>query len=408
MIGHVVITQADIRITCDRAIQYLARNDAILIGNVVVTQDTLTIEAEKGYYYGDEKIAKCTTGVKLNDGKVVLTAINGDYFFKESRAHFANNVTLYDTVSTLKCNVLNYYKIEERAVAVGRVSISDSVNTILSDSLVHLRRPKITYAEKNVKITNSSNNAVIYGGHLEDYSMRKYTLITDNPLLIQIDTTEGGGADSLIIASTIMESYNDSTQKFIATDSVRILRGVFSSRNDYSVYYRSQEKIVTYKAKEEDMFPVLWYETSQLTGDSVNIFIPDNKLDRIEVFRNGFILSRNEEFSLRYDQISGDSLTIYFDTTGIHYTDVDGNVLSIYYMYDNNEVNGLTKSASQKAKIFFAEKKVSEVKLYISPTSEYHPENVVEGNEQTYTLPGFIVIGGRPQKRELLADRRLD
>lgn len=402
VIGHVVLTQGNIRITCNKATQYLLKNNAVLEGNVVVRQDTLTIEAERGYYYGNDRIAECKTGVKLNDGKVILTAVNGNYYFNESRAYFADNVRLYDTISTMTCNVLNYYKNENRAAAAGSVTIHDSVNTIRADSMVHFRSTRVTLADGNVEASNSRNNVVVYGNHLEDYAQKKYTIINENPLLMQIDTTSAGTKDTLIMVSRLMESYNDTARTFVATDSVRILRGSFASTNNYSIYYRNKEKIVTYKRPKDTNLPVLWYENTQLSGDSINIFTKNNHLERIEVYNNGFILSQNKDFTARYDQISGDQITLYFDTTGINHTDVNGNVLSIYYLYEKQEPNGLMKASSQKAKILFQDKAVSDVKMYVSPVSEYYPENLVRNNELSYTLPAFFIQKGRPKKESLL------
>lgn len=400
--GHVILIQGNVNITCNHATQYLAKNDAILEGNVVVTQDTLTINAEKGYYYGNDRIAKCYTGVKLNDRKVILTAVNGNYYFNENRAFFSDKVKLYDTVTTLTSNQLTYFKYEERAIAVGSVIIMDSINTIYADSIVHLRKDKITFAENNVKIIDSKNNTVIYGSHLEDYSKKKYTLMTKFPLLVQVDTTEDGKKDTLVISSRIMESFNDTSKKFIAIDSVRIVRDEFASKNNYSILYRNQDKIVTMKRKAEEPLPILWFELTQLSGDSINIYLKKNKLDKVEVFNNGFILSQNKNYEKRYDQISGDKVSIFFDSIGINHTDVAGNVLSIYYTYEDDEPNGLTKSSSQKAKIIFKDKIVDEVKLYSNPVSDYYPENLVEGNELNYTLPALIIFNNRPKKDEML------
>jgi lipopolysaccharide export system protein LptA len=405
VIGNVILTQGNIKITCDRATQFLASNNAILEGNVVVTQDTLTIYTDKGYYNGNERIARSDVGVKLNDKKVILTATSGDYFFNENKAFFSGNVKLFDTLNTLTSDKLTYFKDEEKAIAVGNVAIQDTTNTILADSLVYFRRDKITYAENNVRIIDSQNNSVIYGSNLVDYGKKKYTLMTDFPLLIQIDTT-GGVKDSLIISSRIMESYNDSSKKFIATDSVRIVRGEFASKNNYSIFFRNEDKIVTMKRNPDESFPVLWYEITQLSGDSIHIYLTKNKLDSIQVFKNGFILSQNKTYTNRYDQISGDKIILYFDSLGINHTDVTGNVLSIYYTYENEDPNGLTKSSAQKAKIIFRDKKVDVVKLYGSPVSDYYPENLVEGNELNYTLPAFIIVKDRPTKEELLKNKK--
>lgn len=405
VIGNVVLKQKGVVITCDKAIQFMARNDANLIGNVIIKEDTLTIETPEGFYYGDERIAESKSGVKLNDTKVILTAKNGSYYFNEARAFFTDNVKLYDTVSTLTCRELTYLKKENKVIAINNVTITDSLNTVEADSLIHLRDKRITIADQNVKITNLSNNIVIYGGHLEDYSKNKYSIVTENPVMVQLDTLENKTIDTLVISSLKMESYNDSSKKFIATDSVKVVRGEFASKNSYSIYFKNEERIFTFKKENDVRQPVLWYEFTQLTGDSINIFIEDNQLQKVEAKNNSFILSQNENYNVRYDQISGNEVIMHFDSTGIHHVDVTGQVLSIYYMYEEDEPNGLTKSSAQRAKVFFDDEKaegVSEVKLYGSPMSEYHPENLVLGNELSFTLPSFIIYYNRPIKVELL------
>ena len=404
--GNVVIHQGDVVITCNKALQYISKNNAFLEGNVVVKQDTLTIKAPEGYYYGDEKIAKGNSGVTLDDGNVILTAINGDYYFNEDKAFFSDSVKLYDTVSTLTSNQLTYFKNEQKAIAVGNVTIKDSINIIKADSLVHFRDDKITYAENNIMLSNFENNTTIFGNHLENYSNKNYTLVTRQPLLLQIDSTEDGTIDSLLISAIKMESYNDASQTFIATDSVKIIRAGLASKNQKTIYYRNQNIIETYKIKEDAPVPILWYEYNQFSGDSINIFISSdekgNRLKRININNNAFILSNKEGYESRFDQISGNTVIVHFDSTEIKNMDVNGNFLSIYYMYDNNEANGLTKASSQNAKILFNNNEVDSIKLYIQPVSEYYPENLVKGNELSFTLPSFKIYKNRPVKEDLL------
>src|SRR3972149_11922132 len=64
--GNVVLTQGNVVITCNQAVQFISRNDAELIGNVVAKQDSLTIYTEKGFYFGNERRAESTSGIKLD------------------------------------------------------------------------------------------------------------------------------------------------------------------------------------------------------------------------------------------------------------------------------------------------------------------------------------------------------
>jgi len=408
--GNVVLTQGDVRITCNKAIQFLGRNDAELIGNVIATQDTLTIKTEKGYYYGNLRMSRSTSGVTLDDKKVILTADSGLYYFNEDRAFFQSNVTLYDTTTTLTSDELTYFKQRDHSIAIGNVKIVDAENIIEADSLEHFRKTEITYANSNVKITNIKNSTSIYGGHLEDYRQKKYTLIRIDPVLMQIDSSLSINEDSLevitidtlFINSLTMESFRDTADIFIATDSVKIIRGEFASDNDKTIYLRSEEKIITSKLGPDARQPVLWYENSQLTGDSIIIHLEDNNITMLEVEGNAFLLSQNENIKTRFDQSTGSKVLIYFVDNKINRTEFYGTVYSIYNMFEEEEPNGLTKSNSHSAVVYFEDNQVSEVRLYGQPVSEYYPEPQVIGNERSFLLPRFSVIESRPVKEQLL------
>lgn len=407
--GNVILTQGNVRITCRKAIQYLSRNDAELIGDVVATQDTLTIKTERGFYYGNLRKTSSNSGVILNDKKVILTADNGEYFFDENRAVFQSNVKLFDTTSTLTSQQLTYLRNEDRAIATNNVKIVDSVNTIFADTVDHFRKTQITFASGNVVIKNNENNSLVFGEHLEDYRQNKYTIIDKLPMLVQVDTSKSTDSlgfetirlDTLFIQCKIMEVYREPVQKFIATDSVIIIRDLFSSKNDLTVYLKDEEKIITQKISDEHNQPVLWYDNSQLTGDSITIYIEDKRIRELDVDGNAFMVSQNKNFNQRFDQSSASSIKMFFEDNKIQRAEFFGNVYSIYYLYEEEQPNGLMKANSKDAVILFEDNEVSEVKLYGSPGSEYYPEQQVNGNEKSYLLPKFIFINGRPDKQKM-------
>jgi len=407
--GNVVLTQGDVVITCDKAIQFISRNDAELIGNVVVKKDTLTIKTPRGFYYGDLAKTKSNAGIYLDDKKVILTADSGEYFFNEDRAFFESKVKLYDTTTTLTSNELTYFQQQNRAVAIGDVIIFDGENEIIADTLEHFRNTKITFAFSNVRLVNLKNNSEIYGEHLEDYRERGYSIIDLKPLFIQVDTTYIENKDStkemkldtLFIKSRIMEAYRDSSLRFFAIDSVSILKSEFASTNDLTVFYREDDKIITAKINEAGKQPILWQENSQLTGDSITIYLSDSNIKQLDVDGTSFMLSRNETHLDRYDQTSSTQIKIFFTNSKITRAEFYGNVYSIYYMFDGETANGLTKSNSAETTVLFEDNKVTEVKLYKNPASEYYPEKQVNGNEKSYLLPRFVVLQDKPNKKDM-------
>ncbi|MFZ1281978.1 MAG: OstA-like protein, partial [Ignavibacteriaceae bacterium] len=310
--GNVNILQGNVKITCDKAIHFISRNEAELIGNVICTQDTLTIKTPKGYYYGNISKTESHSGVYLDDKKVILTAENGEYYFDEHRAFFESKVKLYDTTTTLTSDKLTYFQQENRAVAIGDVVIFDGENQIIADSLEHFRNTKVTFAFSNVRLINLKNNSEIYGEHLEDYREQKYSKIDIKPLFVQVDTTysenEDGTTtiklDTLFISSRLMEAYRDTAERFYAIDSVKILKDEFASKNDLTIYFRKDEKIITEKSDASTKQPILWHQNSQLTGDSITIYLDSNKIKQLDVDGTSFMLSQNENYLERFVQTS--------------------------------------------------------------------------------------------------------
>lgn len=407
--GNVNILQGNVKITCDMAIHFISRNEAELIGNVICTQDTLTIKTPRGFYYGNISKTESHSGVYLDDKKVILTAENGEYYFNEHRAFFESKVRLYDTTTTLTSNQLTYFQQQNRAVAIGDVVIFDGENQIIADTLEHFRNNKITYAFSNVRLINLKNNSEIYGEHLEDYREKRYSKIDIKPLFVQVDTvysenedgTKNIKLDTLFISAKLMEAYRDSVEMFYAIDSVKILKDEFASKNDLTIFYRKDEKIITDKINPEAKQPVLWHEKSQLTGDSITIYLDENKIKQLDVDGTSFMLSENEKNAARFDQTSSSQIKLFFNDSKINRAEFFGNVFSIYFMYDGETPNGLTKSNSASTTVIFEDNEVTEVKLYKNPASEYYPEKQVNGNEKSFLLPKFVIFETKPGKEEM-------
>lgn len=167
------------------------------------------------------------------------------------------------------------------------------------------------------------------------------------------------------------------------------------------MFYRDEDKIITKKINEIAKQPILWHETSQLTGDSITIYLDDNNIKQLDVDGTSFMLSQNENYLERYDQTSSAQIKIFFADNKISRAEFYGNVYSIYFMYDGETKNGLTKSNSAETTVLFENNEVVEVKLYRNPASEYYPEKQVNGNEKSYLLPRFVVMQNKPTKEEM-------
>lgn len=399
VIGNVIITQDDIVITCNKAIQYLSSNNAELIGNVVIVQDSVTIKTERGRYFGNIKIAYSDSAVYLNNDEMDLTADKGNYNLNTKIANFFGNVTFQDTATLLTSTKLVYKKKLEEIVAVGNVNVTDTSSVVKADSLIHSRETRFSEGFNNVSIENSSNNLTIIGQHLLDDKLNKVSKISGKPFLTQIEELNDGTYDTLFIKSKLMEAYSNKKSSLFAIDSVEIIRGNFLSNNDFTIYDRSEELISIFRQPDKET-PVLWYENNQVIGDSIYINIDSSKIKNVKIIKNAVLISEDSTYKFRYNQMSGDTIKLGFTNGKLSRTKVDGNVLSIYYMYEEKERNGLLKSSANEIIINFKNGKVNNVKMFGSPISEYHPENLVINNEKNFTLPTFLIYVNKPDKAE--------
>ena len=360
--GNVHLVQGNVLVWCDRALQHLSKNFVELIGRVKVVQDTVTLTAKKGMYYGDSKKAVCEDGVRLETKHIVLLADFGTYYTQEKRAYFQSRVRVIDSSTTILSDEMTYFEKERKAVAV-----------------------------HNVTVSNTENNIRIFGDYLEHYDSTRFTRITQRPRLMQIDTSSKGEVDTLVVKSLLMESYDDSTKRLIATDSVAMARGHLAVRCGWARYFTQSEIIELRKE------PVVWYEENQATGDSISLFMLHSKLQKATISGRTFAISLSDSAQpSRYNQLTGRKIDMHFRDDKLQEMHVDQNAISLYYLYDGKDPNGCNRTSGDAITMTFLDGKIDMIKIVKGIEGVYSPENMVAKKESKYNLDGFILRNDRP------------
>jgi lipopolysaccharide export system protein LptA len=356
LIGHVHLKQETTLVTCERALQYIARGKFILTGSVVVTDDSLTLRAPRGTYDRPARRAEGFDRVDLDDGTTHLSAAYGAYNAAERRALFHTHVIVVDSSSVVASDTLLYWRTTRRSIALGHVIV---------------RSP--------------ADRLTIEGGRLDNDAPLLYSRMTIAPLMVQVDSAGEGRFDTLRVRGLVMESYRDSTHRMIVRDSVELVRTDLAATARYACFYSAGDSILLRSA------PVLWYRDTQVTGDSINVYLKKRKLERLHVMGNAFAVSRSDSLHTdRFDQIAGDRLRMEFGTRGLSRTDVEGRAVSLYHLYDDTLANGANRTSGDRIVMLFAEGKAEATTVYGGVDGAYFPENMVRGRETEYALPGFI------------------
>jgi lipopolysaccharide export system protein LptA len=360
LIGNVQFKQGNVKVRCNRAVQYLNSNKVSMEGEVEVIDDSLRMVGTRGMYYGDNKTAEAFDRVMFNDHLTTLRANYGKYFIDEKKAYFTQNVSVEDSASTLTADELTYFREEQNSIA-----------------------------NSNVVIVHPSNKMTIRGNHFEHFKQKKYSRMTGTPKVIQIESNNDGTKDTLIVASLVLESYQDTIERLIATDSVTINRGGLTARAGFAVFMTELDSMVLRKD------PIVWYATNpkednQVSGDSIFIKLKKRKLESVFVEGRACAISRADSIHLkRFNQMTGQEIVMHFDKDKLQQIDVDRTATSLYYLFDKGKANGMNKTSGDHVTITFSNGKIDKLKVVGGIEGQYFPEKLILNKEKEYNLPGF-------------------
>ncbi|HWP82252.1 MAG TPA: OstA-like protein [Bacteroidota bacterium] len=372
LIGNVHFVQPTsggglVKVWCQRALRYMKQNKVELFGNVRIVRDSVTLRAEEGVYYGKEQRARLDRGVQLQRGGRILNAAVGDYFTQEKRAEFAGSVVVQDSVSETRCDRLTYFEEDDCSIATG-----------------------------NVKIISPQNNTTVFGDSLVHFEKQGYTIVPKNPLFMQVDTTSTGIVDTLLIQSRVMEAFQDTSRRFIASEEVVVVRSDVAARCQRATYLTRDERIILQGE------PVVWHAERQITGDSIVVGLRDRRLNSVYVEGRAMAVSRADTLRPhRFDQLTGRIIRMYFEDDELRRVEVDRTATSLYYLYDGDRPNGANRSSGDKIFIDFRDRKVDRIKIIGGVEGRYFPEEMLARREREFNLDGFQWRTDRPRRQHL-------
>lgn len=384
--GNVSLRQGNVRIRCQRAVQNITANMVDLSGDVVIIQDTLILKTQAGSYDANTRVASTGSGVYLFDGHVTLTADAGSYDAERRLAHFRSRVALVDSSARIRAARLRYERDSGRVIAEDSVFIRLRTEraAVIADSVVHYPDLRRSYFYRN-------------------------------PLFAQIDTarvtpdTAKGESpadtlrlDTLTITAREMRILRDSGDVFLAEGGTEITRGALAARCEQALFARRDSLIIL----RTD--PVLWYEDTQASGDSIAVHVAGSRLRALDIVGAAFTLSQSkpaESDSMgppgRYDQTQGKRIGMDFTDGEIRAVTVEGNAISVYYLYDDRALNGVRRESGDRMVIGFDGRRAAEIRTSGGVEGTYYPEKFVSGVEATYNIEGFRLRADRPRRPAL-------
>ncbi len=386
LFGNVQITQGNVLLTCEKAIQYMLANKIELEQKVVITQNNLTLKAPYVIYNGNTYIAEASKGVEISDKDAKLIADRGNYSTQTHIADFYDNVKFTDDSVTIYCEYIN-----------------------------HNRNTEDSKAEGNVLIKGNQTNVFLIADKVINIANENYSIVTGNPVLYQIDTivvsshdttesqlSEVIEFDTLIVKADTIEAFRGKeNEHYHFYGNVEIIKKNISAIAQDAYFYKNREEIILRNK------PIIWYDSSQLYADSINILLSNNEVKKIHSINNAIAITLNDTNNLnRKDQLAGNEIEIIFSSDSTRNIKSFGNAKSVYFMLTEGVADGVVKNSAEKILIDIAKDGIENIVLINQVPGEYTPEPMVFGKEKEFFLPDFKFNDeNKPVKPDVLLEK---
>lgn len=432
--GNVSVKDPEFKLKTD-SIEYDSKNRiAYFIAPTYIDQDSSKIYCESGYYNIKNGNASFSKNMKHIRGQRIATADKLEFFddqktyilsgkaeYSEKDKYAAGDTIIYNEKSkqsTLIGNnatykskdqnaqgkILIYNEKDESFVSVGRSTIVDDNISITSNNTQYSKNTGVGNARGDVIFIDTTADYEIHSSYMDFNKNEDYLLSFGdstknlNVIFYTENDTTYIGSDTLKMVRIIRE--NGDTIKLIKFfNNVRIYGSDFQSISDSLVHIPVDSLY--------HMFgnPVLWSENSQISGDTISIFIKKTGIEKLYARNNGFInnlINKN-----LYNQIQGTRINAYFQDDTLRKMDVDGNAESIYNMEDNAKaLTGTVKTVCSSISFSFKDNKINNIKFFSDVKSNLTPIKQEIQNPQR--LSGFKWLSDlRPLNKDDLWQKKV-
>lgn len=383
---------------------------AWFIAPTIIRQGDALIYTESGYYdletgnallYGnpqyksDGQISSADT--MIFDGINNLIILKGNAFYQKDSLISQSGQLIYDLDKEMAI-------ITDRAVIIegDRIIRSDTVFYNLNSGQFTTKGRTFLSEEKYELEADS----VFYGEEMGIGYLFGDVLWTDSESGVQLRSNEAVFIDS----SSVIKSYGGrplmsypsetdtlymaadtiiSLLEYTPTDTHRITLAYYNViifRTDMQAVCDSLTHL-----EDEGLFrmmynPVIWMDTTQLLGDTIDVAIDEGNIRSAFIRRNAMVLTSPD--SLYFNQIKGREIRAEFKDGNLNQVRTFGNAEALYFVLDDNDAYiGVNRSEGAEIKIGFENNEVNTIAFYGEPNSVLTPMG--KAQQHQFKLEGF-------------------
>lgn len=307
------------------------------------------------------------------------------------------NVMVYSDSGSLHCDSLIDARSVGERTAFGDVQIKNDSLIVFCQYLYDSKLQHTLLTTGQVQAYSIPNRTMQFGDTIIRNTETGHSFVPSRPLLEIIDTSSTTDSttglpkpkyDTLFIRSLTMEAVPGDSGKFIATDSVLVMRDNFSGKCGKLIYYRDKGILTMFRDKRQH----IWYDSTEINGDSVVLYQHNNKPERIVAFGHAFATTPYSDSmgtAGRTTQLASQSMILSIEHDTVRSLLAVDNALSIYFMSSENKPNGLNRASGDSIRIDFEHNNPRRIVVLSNTEQEFWPERYIGYRGKAFRLGNF-------------------
>jgi len=368
-----------------KIIYYDKKNETfILTENGHYKSTTNEVKGEKIYYNKISEKFKVTGRSVVSDPPMLIEADTLDYDKAIKFGKADGHVIWQDTSAktaihadhvVYEGNVNKLLATNDKSRPLFTTAIENDTLFMRADTLKSFRtfKERLILPDKNAK-RRANQNKQLKGTSEINFSGTQVSEST-----IPMDSTQNITPDT-IITDTIFTGIIDTFDFFVAYHKVRIFKSDLQAVCDSLVFSKKDSIFTLYQQ------PFAWSDSSQISGDTLDIFMKNKKLDKLTVKSQAAVLNSSDY--IFFNQIQGRFIETLFKDSKINQMNVDGNAKIVYYLTNEaKEYSGVNTTEASRMTFYFDKSKVTDIFNYVEPKSIVFPMQTVD--HESIKIKGF-------------------
>ena len=337
-----------------------------------------------GQYEPNIKLATFMDSVKLVNPKFTLTSDMLKYNTNNKIAFITKPATIVSDSGIIYTSNARYNTDTEKSILLDRSLIvnKEGNRTLTGDSIIFDRATGQGEAFGHMSLQDTTKKVILRGDYGFFNEVTEFTYATDSAYCIEYSQ-----GDSLFLSADTLKMQKDSIYRdMLAYHNVRFYRSDMQGVCD-SMQFNTRDSVLHMYRD-----PILWNNKNQLTGDTIDIFMNDSTIDYVHVKRYSFSIEQTD--SIRFNQLKGRTMRVFFENKDVRHVLVEGDANSIFYPKEDNkdperdgEIIGLNRLESSYFEIFFKDKKFEKLRAWPKPVAKMTPLEMVIPDQTK--LPDF-------------------